>query len=109
MYAVIYSFQTRPGSEDQFVEAWTKLTRLIYENRGSLGSRLHKASEGEYIAYAQWPDKASWQKPWEPMPEAAQAASQQMREACTEIKTLYQLEMETDLLKDFTFSSKENH
>lgn len=29
---------------------------------GGLGSRLHKTAEGDYIAYAEWPDEETWRK-----------------------------------------------
>jgi heme-degrading monooxygenase HmoA len=53
---VLLEFIVKPGQEDEFVEAWTELTRYIRERFGSLGSRLHEAGEGRYIGYAQWPD-----------------------------------------------------
>lgn len=30
--------------------------------RGALGSRLHRAEDGTWVAYAQWPSKAAWEK-----------------------------------------------
>ena len=109
MFAVIYSFKVKPSRDKQFIEAWKALTELIYQNRGSLGSRLHKSSSGEYIAYAQWTDQSTWEKPWKDMTSEAKEASFQMHDACVEIKTLYRLEMTSDLLKDFPFNLAVNH
>ena len=36
------------------------MTELIREREGSLGSRLHRAGSGEYVAYAQWPSRQVW-------------------------------------------------
>lgn len=55
MIAFIYRWRIRSGLEDEFRTAWRELTQSIYESYGSLGSRLHRASDGTFIAYAQWP------------------------------------------------------
>lgn len=75
------------------------MTQLIYKHEGSLGSRLHYNGERLYIAYAQWPDKATWEKAGKRLPESADAVSAAMKESCEEIKTEYQLEVVVDLLK----------
>ena len=51
MFCVIYSFQVKEDKEAPFIEAWKELTKLIYQYEGSLGSRIHKASEDIYLAY----------------------------------------------------------
>ena len=51
--------------------------------RGALGSRLHQSEDGYWVAYAQWPSRAVWQRSrdQEPIdPEAAEV----MQEAITE-------------------------
>lgn len=60
-FAVIYRFTVATEDEHEFVEAWTELTKLIRTHRGSRGSRLHRADDGTFYAYAQWPDRSSWQ------------------------------------------------
>ncbi len=56
MFAVIYRWQVRPGFEEQFVDGWARVTRAIHAGCGSYGSRLHRASDGTWVAYARWPD-----------------------------------------------------
>lgn len=56
MNAVLIEFVVKPGQEDDFVEAWGELTRYIRDHFNSRGSRLHRAGEGRYVGYAQWPD-----------------------------------------------------
>lgn len=56
MIAVLLEFYVIAGMESQFRKAWVETTDIIYENFGSLGSRLHKSDNGKFIAYAQWPD-----------------------------------------------------
>ena len=61
-FCVVYRFRIRAGTEDAFVEAWSRLTRLIRDERGGLGSRLHRSDDGDWVAYAQWPDRATWER-----------------------------------------------
>jgi quinol monooxygenase YgiN len=68
-YAVLYQWLVKPGKEVQFRKAWEALTQLQYKNRGLLGSRLHKSEQGTWIAFAQWPDKKSWEASCEQKPE----------------------------------------
>jgi len=59
MLAVIYRWRPKPGLEAQFADGWARVTRAIYENCGSYGSRLHRVEDGTWLAYARWPDKAT--------------------------------------------------
>lgn len=61
MYAVIYRWRLRPNAEGQFVDGWERVTRAIHAACGSFGSRLHRAGEGTWVAYARWPDLATRQ------------------------------------------------
>jgi len=61
MFAVIYRWQVVPGLEAQFETGWRRGTDRIAAEFGGWGSRLHRTAEGAYIAYAQWPDEATWQ------------------------------------------------
>lgn len=99
MFTVIYSFEVKPGQEQPFTQAWRDLTTLIYAHEGSLGSRLHKQRDLHYIAYAQWPDRSTWEHMGGHLPETAKAVSRIMQEACVQIETLYELEVVDDLLR----------
>jgi len=61
MFAVLYRWSVRAGHEEQFTEAWTAMTVSIREQCGSFGSRLHRSADGTWVAYALWPDEATWQ------------------------------------------------
>ena len=99
MFTVIYKFKLKENKIQQFEENWTELTRLIYKNQGSLGSRLHKSDHLNYIAYAQWPDKVTWESDWDNMPEHAKEISLKMKEACETRETIFELDVVVDLLK----------
>ena len=62
MFNVLYRWRLKPGAEESFRSAWAGVTDLLRRERGALGSRLHKAEDGSWVAYAQWPDKATWEK-----------------------------------------------
>jgi heme-degrading monooxygenase HmoA len=58
---LIYRWRVLPGRDEAFIRAWARLTEIIYEREGSLGSRLHRVDEGTYLAYAQWPSREVWE------------------------------------------------
>jgi heme-degrading monooxygenase HmoA len=81
-FVVLYRWRLREGAEDSFVEAWARMTDAL-RARGSLGSRLHRGSDGVWYSYAQWPsartrDEAFAQGPADP------TAVSQMRAAISE-------------------------
>lgn len=48
--------------EQQFEEAWSKLTQELRAKAGSLGSRLHLGNDGFFYGYAQWPSREAREK-----------------------------------------------
>lgn len=65
MFAAVYWWRVHPGKEDQFREAWRRGTALITETYGSYGSRLHRALDGRFVGYAEWPDEQTWRDAFE--------------------------------------------
>lgn len=59
MYIVLYRWRLHPGSERSFIDAWSRVSRFLLTERGSLGSRLHRGCDGIWYSYAQWPDAAA--------------------------------------------------
>lgn len=55
MFIALYKWKIRDGLEHQFIDAWSEVTLYYLENHGSLGSRLHRGSDGLFYGYAQWP------------------------------------------------------
>lgn len=62
---MIYRWRVIPGCEAQFEEGWRAGTERIAAEFGGWGSRLHKGEGQVYVAYAQWPDEATWAKAME--------------------------------------------
>ncbi len=98
MFIVIYSFQVKKGRENDLRKSWTEMTKLIIKYKGALGFRLHQADNNLFIAYAQWPDKATWENKTNLMPKIAKEYSQYMTDCCTKIKTEYTMKVVEDLL-----------
>ncbi len=58
MFIILYRWRIKSGKEQQFIQAWAKATAYFLENCDSLGSRLHRGSDGCFYAYAQWKSEA---------------------------------------------------
>ena len=54
MFVVLYRWKIKPELEKQFEESWSEVTKFYLENFDSLGSRLHRGSDGFWYGYAQW-------------------------------------------------------
>ena len=99
MFSVIYTFEVKPGSENDFVKAWSALTQLFKEHAGSGGSRLHKAATGNYVAYPQWPDRQTLEQAAEKLPVEAGSIREKIRESCLSIGTQFELDTVVDLIQ----------
>ncbi|MGD8977876.1 MAG: antibiotic biosynthesis monooxygenase [Gammaproteobacteria bacterium] len=65
MFCVAYRFHPLEEDDAAFIACWKEMTQLIESELGGLGSRLHRTEDGDLYAYAQWPDRASWERMWE--------------------------------------------
>lgn len=54
MFIVLYRWKIKPQFEQRFVEAWSERSAFWLEKYDSLGSRLHRGSDGVFYSYAQW-------------------------------------------------------
>jgi heme-degrading monooxygenase HmoA len=102
MFAVIYRWRVIPGLEPQFEEGWRAGTEAIAAEFGGWGSRLHKGEDGVYMAYAQWPDEATWRKAMETrMHHSDDEARRKYREAIEpgSFETVFAMPVAHDLLQ----------
>lgn len=86
LLTVLYRWEAKPGSEVMFREGWRAMTESIYRTRRSLGSRLHRAKDGTWLGYAQWPSEEIWRKSQE-SGSANAAAGQKMSQVATLLST----------------------
>jgi heme-degrading monooxygenase HmoA len=98
MFCVLYSFEVLPEKDKEFLVSWRGMTELIRDYEGGLGSRLHKKDDGGHIAYAQWPNKKTWEGSGDKLPESAAKYRKLMRESCTKIETMETMQVTDDLL-----------
>lgn len=105
MLAVVLEFDVIEGKDKEFIDAWTECTKTIYENFGSLGSRLHLSETGSYIAYAQWPNAETYEQSGDG-PEHLIGIRDKMRVTLKtgKPKLLYKLTTEIDLLRNIPFN-----
>ncbi|MEU2235190.1 putative quinol monooxygenase [Streptomyces vietnamensis] len=96
MFAVVYRWRVRPGKEQLLVDGWHRVTVAIHQECGSYGSRLHKADDGTWVAYARWPDRETREKCGTPDPEG----EAMMREAIAEYFPETRLTLVDDLLAE---------
>jgi hypothetical protein len=73
-FVVLYRWRLHPGTEASFIAAWSRVSELLLSDRGSLGSRLHRAADGLWYSYAQWPSAQARQDASALGPVDAQAA-----------------------------------
>jgi quinol monooxygenase YgiN len=100
MFIAIYQFKVKTGHEEAFRRAWLELTQGIYLRRGSLGSRLHLDAEGNYLGYAQWPDRATWEKAGNiSLEERHLRARERMRATLLSNETIFEMEVTDDYLQ----------
>jgi hypothetical protein len=64
MFAVIYQGYTKSDRESEYREAWNSVARYFVEQRGAIGSCLHRTSDGLWLAYSRWPDKKTRDASW---------------------------------------------
>lgn len=62
MVAAIYRWRVEAQHEAEFQRRWHEITKEIVEHHGGGGSRLHRAENGDWIAYARWPSKEARDK-----------------------------------------------
>src|SRR5690606_14782315 len=82
---VIYLYRCRlhPEKDEQFIKAWSFVTEQLREKSGSRGSRLHRADDGLWYGYAQWPSIEKRESANLNHPEVVQARIQ-MKDAIIE-------------------------
>lgn len=96
-FVVLYRWRLHAGTEQAFVDGWSRITARLRAERGSLGSRLHRGPDGVWYGYAQWPSAESRAQAFAAGPVDADA-SRQMRESIAESLPELILEPVSDFL-----------
>ena len=64
MFAVIYRFKLKPHQEKSYQQYWNIIAHYFIEQRGAIGSCLHKGEDSLWVAYSRWPDRATRDAAW---------------------------------------------
>jgi len=64
MFAVIYRFKLQPHQELCYKKHWKIVASYFKENRGAIGSCLHKGHDNLWVAYSRWPNKETRDNSW---------------------------------------------
>ena len=103
MFIAVYEFEIKQGTEAEFRKAWLEVTKVIYQQCGSFGSRLHTSDNPNIlVGYAQWPDREQWEKDHELNDALYLVARQKMRDCLVQSKTVYKLEVSDDYLQAYS-------
>lgn len=86
MFAVLYRGYLKPGCETDYKKHWHKLAHYFVEQRGAIGSCLHQAEDGLWVAYSRWPDKATRDASWPGDNAPADTLPEDIKMAITVIK-----------------------
>lgn len=97
-FAVLYRWRLVSGREESFRAAWARATDAVRAQRGGLGSSLHRAEDGTWWAYAQWPDRGAWET-FQAGPPTSEADATAMRDGIAERFDPIPLEVVEDLLR----------
>lgn len=103
MFVAVYWWRVHPGKEAQFRAAWRRGTDLIRARYGSYGSRLHRAADGRFVGYAEWPDEATWRAAFDQKmvyddAEARAAFVDAVAETPADADPIFMMEVTDDLL-----------
>lgn len=82
-FVVLYRWRLHPGKEQQFISAWSRISEKLLLERGSHGSRLHRAPDDTWYSYAQWPSATARDQAFA-LPSVDPEAGIKMREAIAE-------------------------
>jgi hypothetical protein len=96
MIVFLYRWRIKPGLEQQFIDSWSEITAHYREKGGSLGSRLHKGSDGLWYGYAEWNSAEDRAAAFEKIPD--HPARESMKESIEESFDEITLEPAADYL-----------
>lgn len=104
MFVVLYRWQIKPRFEQQFVEAWSERTAYLLETYDSLGSRLHRGSDGIWYGYAQWKSPEQREQAFQSESGTNSEAGRKMQEAIE--KSFPEIKLE--IISDYAVFSEKN-
>ena len=95
--AILITWTIKPGMEDQFCEGWRRETKHI-QSHGGGGSRLHRAGDNMFVAYARWPSRKAREETFEKAADRDPEARRMVEDATQERLPDMWLTIEEDML-----------
>lgn len=97
---VVYRWRLKPDFERTHREGWRRVTAAIKRAYRTGGSRLHKNEDGAWVAYAVWPDEATFAAAQGAAPVAAPGDRELKREGISgSIEVVFRMTVTDDLLE----------
>lgn len=57
MIGIIYRSYIKKDYQEKYQNAWEIIADYFVQERGAIGSCLHKIDEGYFLAYSRWPNR----------------------------------------------------
>lgn len=95
MYITLYQWQLKPGKEQQFIEAWTRLTTQLQNTTPQVSAKLLKTLQGEWVALIEWPSQKEWES--QTNENIDLLAQQSLMECVQELQNLVPMEVVRNL------------
>jgi len=61
MYLTLNQWRLKPGKEQKFIEAWTRVTSHLQNNTPQVSAKLLRTVQGQYLALIEWPSQKDWE------------------------------------------------
>ncbi|MCH9634133.1 MAG: hypothetical protein S4CHLAM7_08760 [Chlamydiae bacterium] len=88
MFAVIYRFKLKKEQEKAYLKSWKLIVDYFKKECGAIGSILHKAKDGLWLAYSCWPDKKTRDAAWPGKKSPNKQLPQEIQTAIKEIQLI---------------------
>ncbi len=86
MFTAIYQAYLKPGREEVFHHYWKIVATYFIQNRGAIGSCLHRGKDGLWLAYSRWPTQAMRDASWPGEQALSEELPDEILKAISEMK-----------------------
>lgn len=86
MFAIIYQSYIKPELEQEYQKLWNQVASYFIKHRGAIGSCLHKTTEGVWVGYSRWPDRATRDASWTGEDSPPEVLPTEIKEAIIKMK-----------------------
>lgn len=102
-FSIIYHFTIHEEFENEFIQNWFDITKLIYENKGSLGSRLQKIDNQHFLGYAIWPSKEVFENASRMNNDEINRLNEKQKKCVQQVSRVFESEILVDYIHEYVF------